>query len=85
MRVWEMIEFWIKIQTTSPIHEKVQLMQHVYIKSYIDVSLAYPVRLGILLGVPAELENRHQDRQRQAAEQYNEDTAWNDKTESSLF
>ena len=38
---------------------------------------AYPVRLGVLLRVPAEFQDGHEDGQRQAAEQHHEDTACN--------
>lgn len=67
-------------------------MQHVHTrearKSYeiiLCASLAYPVRLGVLLRVPAELEDRHEDRKRQPADQHDKDTAWNEENRKLII
>lgn len=66
-------------------------MQHIHAKheiarNYLGASLAYPVRLGVLLGVPAELENRDEDSQRQSANQHDKDATWKrEKPEAHYF
>lgn len=56
--------------TSGPARDQEEntLMQHIHAKheiarNYLAAPLAYPVRLGVLLGVPAELEDSHEDRQ----------------------
>lgn len=54
-------------------------------RNYLDASLAYPVRLGVLLRVPAEFEDCDEDGQSQAANQHDKDTAWNGKNRKLII
>lgn len=61
--------------------EENTLMQYIHAKheiarKYLGASFAYPVRLGVLLGVPAELEDCDEDSQGQPANQHDKDTTW---------